>query len=96
MFHAPEPTPVGKRVGHRITELIGPAHGPSRGTMATQISMEEYNQHRGDYDGLCLSCREWTTGGVEPDAEEYECEACGEPQVMGVETALVTGEVEVA
>jgi hypothetical protein len=38
---------------------------------------------------------EWTDGGVEPDAEEYECENCGEPQVMGAEQALLLGELDV-
>jgi hypothetical protein len=61
----------------------------------TTISMEEYNQHRGDYDGLCLACSEWSFGGTEPDAEEYECEACGESKVVGAEIALMSGAINV-
>jgi hypothetical protein len=59
------------------------------------ITSEEYHQHRGDYDGLCTACMEWTDGGVEPDAEEYECENCGEPQVIGAEQALLLGKLDI-
>jgi hypothetical protein len=59
------------------------------------ISIEEYQDHRENYDGLCLACREFTCGGVEPDAEEYECEACGESKVVGAEIALMSGAINV-
>lgn len=57
------------------------------------ISIEEFKQHCNDSDGLCLACGEWGFGGVEPDAEGYECEACGEPQVMGAEQAMIEGKL---
>lgn len=53
-----------------------------------QCSVEEWNQHRGEYDGLCLDCGEWTSGGVEPDAENYECPSCGAHNVQGAEVVL--------
>ena len=41
------------------------------------------------YDaGICVCCGE-TCNGVEPDAEYYYCEACGENGVFGAEQALM-------
>lgn len=37
-----------------------------------------------DYPGFCLACGE-RASGVEPDAEGYECESCGEHAVEGIE-----------
>ena len=37
--------------------------------------------------GFCLACGE-DADGCEPDAEMYECECCGEPQVYGAEQLL--------
>ena len=41
-----------------------------------------------DNPGLCIACGEEATG-CEPDAEEYECEGCGERQVYGAEELLL-------
>jgi len=38
--------------------------------------------------GFCLSCGE-EREGCEPDAEHYECYACGEFEVMGAEMLYV-------
>jgi hypothetical protein len=46
---------------------------------ATQEEVEE------GVNGGCLNCGKIQYGGVEPDAEKYECEACGESQVYGLE-----------
>jgi hypothetical protein len=40
--------------------------------------------------GICLACGE-EQEGCEPDARNYECEACGERQVFGAEEALLMG-----
>lgn len=40
-----------------------------------------------DNPGFCLACGN-EQGGCEPDAREYECEACGEEQVYGAEEIL--------
>lgn len=38
--------------------------------------------------GFCLACAN-EQDGVEPDAEDYECEVCGEEAVMGAEQILI-------
>ena len=38
--------------------------------------------------GICVACGE-DAMNVEPDAENYECESCGEPQVFGGEQLLL-------
>jgi hypothetical protein len=45
----------------------------------------------GDNDeGCCLACGNWQTG-VEPDARNYTCEACGAAKVFGAEQILLEG-----
>ena len=41
-----------------------------------------------DNPGFCLSCGD-DADGVEPDAEGFVCEGCGESAVMGAENALI-------
>lgn len=41
-----------------------------------------------DNPGFCIACGA-EVDGVEPDAREYECEACGEPAVYGAEELLL-------
>jgi predicted RNA-binding Zn-ribbon protein involved in translation (DUF1610 family) len=41
-----------------------------------------------DVPGVCIACGA-EVGGVEPDAEEYECECCGEEAVYGAEQLLI-------
>lgn len=60
---------------------------------APLIEEDEYHQHCDNSDGYCTACNTWTTGGVEPDAEGYLCEACGENAVMGAEDAVMMGMV---
>lgn len=47
-------------------------------------------------NGYCINCQDIQYGGVEPDAEGYECEYCGRDTVMGLETALIVGLIEVS
>jgi hypothetical protein len=42
--------------------------------------------------GFCLACGA-ENYGVEPDAEGYECEECGESEVYGAEQLLLLGYV---
>jgi hypothetical protein len=63
--------------------------------MTTTVTMEELNEHSGNYDGLCIACGTWTEGGVEPDADGYECPACDEGAVMGAEQAALTKNLEI-
>ncbi|MDE1905784.1 MAG: hypothetical protein KGH75_04970 [Rhodospirillales bacterium] len=41
-----------------------------------------------DNPGICLLCGA-DAEGVEPDAQEYECEVCGEASVYGAEELLM-------
>ena len=41
-----------------------------------------------DNPGFCISCGS-EAEGVEPDAQGYECEACGENAVYGAEELLL-------
>lgn len=59
------------------------------------ITEAEFHQHRRDYDGVCFACGEWTSGGCEPDAERYRCEACGADEVHGCEQALILLRLEI-
>lgn len=51
--------------------------------------MEAVQRHNSSLDnpGFCLCCG-GEQDGCEPDAREYECEACGEPAVYGAEELL--------
>lgn len=41
-----------------------------------------------DNPGFCLACGN-EQDGCEPDAREYECEACGEHEVYGAEELMM-------
>ena len=41
-----------------------------------------------DNPGFCTACGE-DVEGVEPDAENYTCESCGEDAVFGAEQLLI-------
>jgi hypothetical protein len=56
-------------------------------------TMEEIEE---GINGGCLACGEIQYGGVEPDAEKYECEACGEPEVYGLEQLLLIGRLSLS
>jgi predicted RNA-binding Zn-ribbon protein involved in translation (DUF1610 family) len=47
-----------------------------------------------DTAGFCVACGAEVLG-VEPDARRYECEACGEDMVYGLEELLLMGLVRV-
>lgn len=55
-----------------------------------QVSIKEVLRaaRSASYIGFCLDCGH-EQHGVEPDAREYVCEACGEPAVYGAEWILV-------
>ena len=57
-------------------------------TAARIIEAVERHQTSLDNPGFCLACGH-EAEGVEPDAEGYECEACGETEVMGTEQILI-------
>jgi hypothetical protein len=43
-----------------------------------------------DNPGICLTCGN-EQDGCEPDARQYECEACGQHAVYGAEEVLLCG-----
>lgn len=56
-----------------------------------QAIVEAVHRYRSTLDnpGFCLACG-CEVEGVEPDAREYECEACGEQEVYGAEELLLS------
>lgn len=61
-----------------------------------RMSEEDYSQHRGDYDGYCTRCDAITReGGTEPDARFYGCPQCKQKTCMGMEVALLRGDVDI-
>lgn len=44
----------------------------------------------GEQEGFCLACGE-IADGVEPDAQRYTCESCGEQKVYGAEELALMG-----
>jgi hypothetical protein len=61
----------------------------------TTCTEAEFFEHTESNDGLCIACGTWTEGGVEPDADGYECPACDEGAVMGAEQAALTKNLEI-
>lgn len=48
-----------------------------------------------DNAGYCHYCQDITEeSGIEPDAEEYMCEACDTDNLYGIETAMIRGWIE--
>jgi hypothetical protein len=58
------------------------------------MTLDEYHYMNENGEGLCVACGE-VACGVEPDAERYECESCGDPYVWGIEQLLIMGRVEI-
>lgn len=59
--------------------------------MVKKIKFTRYQNALDNNEGWCRTCQRFTGEQVEPDAEDRECEECGEDTVMGVENALVDG-----
>lgn len=60
-----------------------------------KVTAEEYSEMTENYQGICLDCKEKFIDSVEPDAEHYECPYCENFKVMGIEWALLSGEIEI-
>jgi hypothetical protein len=58
------------------------------------LSEAEFHYMNENSEGLCVACGS-VAGGVEPDAERYECEVCGDPFVWGIPQLLIMGRVEI-
>ncbi len=61
--------------------------------MKVKLTEAEYRLLCDETRGVCLSCGDTTTAPVEPDAENYKCEKCEMPSVMGAEFAMVAGHI---
>ncbi len=53
------------------------------------VAAVEASERSLDNPGICIRCGA-DAEGVEPDAREYECEACGESGVYGAEELLLS------
>jgi predicted RNA-binding Zn-ribbon protein involved in translation (DUF1610 family) len=62
--------------------------------ICVEMTEEEFLEIQSAYQGVCASCGE-IRDCTEPDAEDYECEACGENTVVGVDNALIMGIIEI-
>ena len=52
------------------------------------MTLDRIMEHVESNDGFCTICKKVTAfGGVEPDARNYECPECGQPEVFGMEEA---------
>lgn len=58
------------------------------------IKSNDYMQMADSSTGICLDCGAHVDC-VEPDAEQYVCEDCGEEMVYGVEQALIMGLIDI-
>lgn len=67
-------------------------------TGKTTFTEAEYFRHCEHSNGFCTNpeCHEITLGDTEPDAEDYYCEHCEQDTVMGFESALTCGEIDIA
>ena len=65
------------------------ANGRTEGKVHEAVTIEAVMAlaHEDDCGGFCISCGE-EAAGVEPDAAEYTCEACGAAAVYGCEELL--------
>lgn len=54
------------------------------------ISIEEYQEAEEENAGFCTDCKKIVNhGSVEPDAQNYKCEDCGEMTVFGIPEAFI-------
>ena len=65
-------------------------------TKLKSIRFARYQNAVDHLEGWCKTCQKFTGDDVEPDAEDYECEECGEDTVVGAENALVEGLFEIS
>lgn len=59
-------------------------------SITTKRVIEAVERHNASLDnpGFCIACGA-DADGCEPDAQEYECEVCGEKAVYGAEELLI-------
>ena len=62
--------------------------------MKYSCTVDEYKQKSAHNKGICLYCGRWQND-VEPDATNLTCFACGMPEVMGAEQALLENRLDI-
>ena len=61
-----------------------------------KLTEQEAAENSGNHFGYCTECDDITTdGGVEPDADGYECDQCGNDTVKGIEQAVIDGDIQI-
>jgi len=60
-----------------------------------KLTEEEFVSLRDDNCGLCENCGEINDSFHEPDAENYQCENCGENKSHGIENCLIMGLLDI-
>ena len=60
-----------------------------------RMTERAYMKHCDEYNGLCTKCGAIRHGETEPDAEGYPCRKCKANAVVGIETALMLGLLEI-
>lgn len=84
----------GSWTAYEIRDALGNVYG---GRHMPVVLESRFRQACHDSDGWCVGCEAFTrTGGVEPDAEGYNCPRCEENMVMGAEDALAKGKIIIA
>ncbi len=65
-------------------------HVPWKIEGASKIRMDEatYAEESEENMGYCVKCHQ-SQSQVEPDAEIYKCESCGEPAVYGLQQLML-------
>lgn len=82
---------VGVRDGHEpeMPQMPAPTLHPTITAARIRDAVERRFSSL-DNPGFCVTCGA-DAEGCEPDAREYECEACGESTVYGAEELLFGG-----
>lgn len=61
-----------------------------------RLSEADFQAHCDNHDGFCTNCDKVTREGMtEPDASGYKCPDCKRLSVVGMELALIAGDIEV-
>lgn len=58
--------------------------------ISIDLSLEDIQELQESWGGVCLHC-----GCVELDAQEYYCEDCGATSIMGIESAIMLGYINI-
>jgi hypothetical protein len=63
--------------------------------MKIQLSPDEYDDHKRNFDGICRFCKAWAYGQAESEDTEKYCFECENRSVYGIKKALENGLITV-